>query len=282
MDNNSINQDQSQNLNSKADVQMPNYILPSSNTKKSKLIIPLILFIILAAAGIGFGIYEFINNSSLKSEVADLKSKIEALENPQKPEEPEEKMYSGLAEREYDEHEENGVKVRRTVSVDYNTGELSISTITCSSSTDCQEKVEKMDLTEKELTKLWLITRDESAQDIYISSVYTASLEPNKGDNLEAVYVKLMKNDGKIESKEEAGVNWSEIAGRYDADGDGIFTFREYADFVMDEMLYKIYGGINCMPSICDGDCKNLDDKSAEGGLTCSIAEKIGYRYVAY
>ena len=143
MDNNSTNQHQSQNLNSKADVQMPNYILPSTNTKKSKLIIPLIVFIILAAASIVFSVYEFINNSSLRSEIADLKSKIEALENPQEPEIPTEKIYSGLAEREYDEHKEGEMTVKRTVVVDYNTGELSISTITCSSTTDCQEKVER-------------------------------------------------------------------------------------------------------------------------------------------
>ena len=157
---------------------------------------------------------------------------------------------------------------------------------------NCGESEDTLSLTEKELKKIWWIKSSEGYEDIYVSSVFTASIIPNKGDNLKTVLTRMIKNDSEMMSK--VGItdeNWAEIAD-YDTDENGIFTFREYANYILDEILFGLYGWINCMPPMfeysCaeDSDCEATEVRETSSynpsTLNCYTAKEINYAYIAY
>ncbi len=251
------------NFDTKNEIQNPSYVLPSN--RKNKLVAPLIIVIILAIAGIAFGIFEFISNASLKSEIEDLEAKISTLENPKKPETPGEKPYSGMLEYEYKGGDAT-TETTSKVTLNYDTGELSVASTFCGGTAyECITEESTITLTDKELIKVWLIT----IADDYDKATLTEALNN----------IAISENYSNHQYNEPV-----DCANVKEAETDCIATVIDYratGNSLLDDMLFEIYGYINCMPTSCDSEEECLSVEIVEG-LTCDIAEKIDYPYIVY
>ena len=262
MDNNNFQATNFENQNSQVETQ-PDIEIPvqaSRPKQKNKLMIPFIILLILAVGGLTFGVFEFMQNSSLKTEIADLKAKIEKPETPPKPETPTEKPYSGELKFEYTD--EYVPTTTYNVKLDYETGELSVSSDKCGILADgasCSENNESIVLTDKEMKKVWWITREENYdQEELVNALETIAIS-SEHESDETV------NCGKSEE-----INCRSV------------DYRATGNSMLDDLLYEIYGEVYCnkMPSSCDSETEECERKYDETTFNCQTAQEVDYPYI--
>ena len=241
----------------------PSIEMPSEPTPakpKNKLKIPLIILIILTVGSLTFGIFEFSQNSTLKSEIADLKSKIENLEKPpvepEKPESPSEKPYSGTLEYEF--IDDNEPTTTYNVSLDYESGELSMISSTCGALADsvsCSNDEYLITLTGKELKKVWWITREEN----YDQESLTKALE-----------MVAMSSEPEVDCMDSEDTDCNSI------------DYRVFGNSMLDDLLYEIYGEIACdqTPTTCDAEIEECEKQYDPTTFNCKAAQEIDYPYI--
>ncbi len=269
------------------DIEMP--VQNSQPKQKNKLMIPFIILLVLTVGGLTFGVFEFMQNSSLKTEIVNLKAKIEKPETPL--EKPTEKPYSG--ELEYEYADDYAPTTTYNVKLDYETGELFVSSDECGALADeisCSGSSRSIVLTDKEMKKIWWITRGE-----YDKEKLTTALDT------------ITRSDDENEEDDEG-----EAMKCKDSESTKCLyvDYRTTGNNLLDEILFEIYGWLNCTPSVdlepetdCSGaegtncsadakatdcldnegtDCESKETETTKPTLSCSAAEDIDYPYIAY
>lgn len=265
MDNNNFQATNFENQNSQVetqpDIEMP--VQASQPKQKNKLMIPFIILLILTVGGLTFSVFEFMQNSSLKSEIADLKAKIEKPETPPKPETPTEKPYSG--ELGYEYTDDYAPTTTYNVKLDYETGELFVSSDKCGALADgisCSDSSRSIILTDKEMKKIWWITRGEYDKEKLTTALDTIT---RSGDESE-----------EDDEEEATKCKSSELTKCLPVD------YRATGNSMLDDLLYEIYGEVYCnkMPSSCDSETEECERKYDETTFNCQTAQEVDYPYI--
>ena len=244
-------------------IEMPSEPAPAK--PKNKLKIPLIILIILTVGSLTFGVFEFLQNSTLKSEVSDLKAKIETLEKtPIEPEPiPTEKLYSGTLE--YNFSNNNEPTTTYDISLNYESGELLLTRETCGALADgpsCSGDEYSVVLTEKELKKVWWITRDENYNQEALTEALDMIAVSSKSETTE---------DGEVTNCTDGDItNCQSI------------DYRATGNSMLDDLLYEIYGKVACdhMPTTCDAEIEECEKRYDPTTFNCQTAQEVDYPYI--
>lgn len=266
--NESLNNHQDQN--SGPDIQMPASESNDSKPTKNKLKIPFIIFLVLTVFSLTFGIFEFIQNSSLKTEIADLKAKIEAPEKPEEPKDTIHNIYSGALEYTYSTFgnedgepiPEDTPKQEYTVRLNFDASELYVKHESIGNCPDmnCGESTNTITLTDKEMKKIWWITRGEYDQ----------------GDLTEALEMIALSDESETTEDDEA----TNCADRKEINCLSI-DYRATGNSRLDDLLYNIYGEIECMAGTCiDLAGFNCTPEYDDETFNCKTAKEVDYPYI--